>query len=174
VPADEHTLIRPLSPYAASKAAAETLVDFHAREFGFPYTILRYANVYGPRQNPKGEAGVVAIFSDLMPAGKTPKLFAKDSTRDYVFVTDVARANVKALTKGKNDAFNIGTGKETSNWEVFQAIAATLDFKGKPKVFPRRPGEVRRIALDARKAARVLGWKPQVAFREGIRRTCGK
>ncbi|MBI2888723.1 MAG: GDP-mannose 4,6-dehydratase [Candidatus Liptonbacteria bacterium] len=172
LPAPEATLPMPSSPYGLSKLLAEETIAFYARTSHFAHTILRYANVYGPRQNPKGEAGVVSIFAELMRQGNQPRIFGDGSkTRDYVYVADIARANVAALTKGNGETINLGTGIMTSDKEVFGAVAQALKFRGTPQYAPFRSGEVNKISLDARRARRVLNWKPRVSFEEGVRRT---
>ncbi len=171
LPADEKTPALPDSPYGFSKFLAEEAVRFYSRQNKTPFTILRYANVYGPRQNPKGEAGVVAIFSNLMKRKKTPVIFGDGSkTRDYVYVGDVVRANILALRKGAGETLNIGRGEEISDREIFEAVARATGFRGRPRYAPFRPGEVRCISLDAKLAHRKLGWKPQVNLQTGIRR----
>lgn len=172
IPCTEDHRIRPISPYGLTKHTLEHYLELYGIIEGLKYTVLRYANVFGPRQDPKGEAGVNAIFTGLMLEGKTPTIFGKgDKTRDYVYVGDVVAANVLALEKGEGEIINIGTGVQTSDQEVFDAIAAAVGFEGKPTYTEERKGEVRHIALDASKARRVLGWEPQVSFREGARLT---
>ena len=172
IPADEHTSKTPLSPYGLSKALGEDIIQFYARMFGFEYLIFRYPNVYGPRQNPKGEAGIVAIFGGLMKHGMRPTIFGDGTkTRDYVYVGDIARANLAVLRKGHNDILNLGWGKKVNEQMIFDAIAETIGFKEKPVYAPFRKGEVYQIALDAKKARRVLGFVPKVALKEGIKRT---
>ena len=128
--------------------------------------------MFGPRQDPRGEAGVNAIFTGLMLAGEQPTIFGKgDKTRDYVYVGDVVEANVLALERGEGEIVNIGTGVQTTDREVFDAIAAAVGYTGEPLYADERKGEVRHIALDASKAQRVLGWTPKVGFREGARLT---
>lgn len=172
IPADENSEKKPLSPYGFTKLLAEQIIEFYGKLLGFNYTILRYANVYGPRQNPRGEAGVIAIFSALIKKGKQPIIFGNGTkTRDYVFVGDVAQANFRALTKGTHTTINIGTGKETKDIEVFRAIAKSLEYGKNPVFAPSRPGEVNRIAIDAAKAKKTLGWKAVVPFNKGIQLT---
>ncbi len=169
LPASEATLPMPSSPYGLSKLLAEEAVAFYSRNSRFTHTIFRYANVYGPRQNPKGEAGVVSIFAALMKQGKQLTIFGDGSkTRDYVYVADIARANVAALTKGNGKTINLGTGIMTSDKEVFDAVAQALRFRGTPQYAPFRSGEVNKISLDARHAKRILGWTPHMRFREGV------
>jgi UDP-glucose 4-epimerase len=171
LPADESTPKTPLSPYGLSKSIGEDIVQFYARQYGFDYLILRYPNVYGPRQNPKGEAGVVAIFGGLMKAGRRPTIFGDGTkARDYTYVKDVTRANATGLHKGKNEIMNIGWGKMVTDQMIFDGIAAALGSKLKPIYAPYRKGEVYQIAILARKAKRVLGWSPKVKLKEGIRK----
>lgn len=172
IPCTEDHRVRPISPYGLTKHTLEHYLELYGIIDGLRYTILRYANVFGPRQDPKGEAGVNAIFTGLMLAGETPTIFGQgDKTRDYVYVGDVVEANVLALDRGEGEIVNIGTGIQTSDQEVFDAIAAAVGFTGKPNYAPERKGEVRHIALDASKAKAVLGWEPRVSFREGARLT---
>ena len=172
IPADEHTPILPLSTYGLSKYVAEELIHFYGRTYHLPYTVLRYSNVYGPRQNPKGEAGVVAIFGSLMKRKKRPTIFGDGTKmRDYVHVEDVVRANALALHKGKNETANIGCGKLTSDQAVFDTIAKYTGYRGSPIYAPYREGEIYKIALDASRAKKVLGWISRISFDEGIRKT---
>ena len=172
LPADESHPVRPLSPYGASKAAAEAYVCAISRLSGIRYTILRYGNVYGPRQDPFGEAGVVAIFTRAMLSGERPTVFGDGQhERDYVYVADVVEANIAALSQDRDGVFNIGTGEGTTVAQVFQAVAEATGYAGEPAHAEARPGDVRRIYLDASLAERELGWSPRVPFAEGIRRT---
>jgi len=172
IPCTEEHPIRPISPYGLTKHVVEHYLELYGIVEGLRYTVLRYANVYGPRQDPKGEAGVNAIFTGLMLAGQQPTIFGKgDKTRDYVFVGDVVAANVLALDRAEGEIINIGTGVQTTDQEVFDAIAAATGYTGRPLYTDERKGEVRHIALDASKAQRVLGWAPQTQFREGVRMT---
>jgi len=171
-PADEGHLISPLSNYGVSKYATEVYLSVYTKLHGLNHTILRYANVYGPRQNPFGEAGVVAIFAGQLLSNEQPTIFGDGSkTRDYVSVFDVVRANVFSLTKGENEAYNIGTGIETSDKEVFDAVAKAVGIKIEPKYAPVRPGEVNRVSLNSTRAERELGWKSGVTFKDGVAET---
>jgi UDP-glucose 4-epimerase len=172
IPADERTEVNPLSPYGFSKLLAEKTIEFYSRHFGFSFLNLRYVNVYGPRQNPKGEAGVVAIFIRLMGNGARPTIFGDGTkTRDYLYVDDIVKANLLALRRGRNETINLGWGKEISDQMIFDTIAKELNFPKKPIYAPCRKGEVRRIALDAKRAKKILGWQPKISLKGGIRKT---
>lgn len=172
LPCDEQHPVRPISPYGISKHTLEHYLELYALLDGLNYTTLRYANVFGPRQNPEGEAGVNAIFAGMMLRGETPTIFGNgDKTRDYVFVSDVVEANVLALDRAPGETLNIGTGIETTDQEVFDAIAEAVGFSRPAHYAPERKGEVRRIALSCDRAREVLGWAPQISFREGVART---
>jgi UDP-glucose 4-epimerase len=172
LPATEEHPINPESPYGASKHAVEHYLYLYRLNHGLDYTILRYPNVFGPRQNPHGEAGVNAIFIGLLCEGKRPTIFGDGSAvRDYLYVDDVVQANVLALDKGSGEILNLGWGKGVSVNDVFQALARLLDFREPPIHAAARSGEVQRIFLDATRARRVLGWRPEVPFEEGLRRT---
>jgi UDP-glucose 4-epimerase len=169
-PAAETESPTPLSPYGFSKQLAEEAVAFYAGQAGFDFTVLRYSNVFGPRQNPHGESGVMAIFSTLAAAGKKPTIYRRQTTRDYVYVGDVALANVAALTKGSGQTINIATGRETSNQQVYEAVAREFGWKQKPVYKPARPGELQRSCLAVAKANKVLNWKAQVGIADGLKR----
>jgi UDP-glucose 4-epimerase len=172
LPADENHPINPISQYGVSKHTVEHYLHLYSVVNGLNYVILRYSNVYGPRQNPYGEAGVVAIFAIQMLTGKQPTIFGPgDKTRDYAHVFDIVKANIVALDKGKNAIYNIGTGVETSDQEIFDTLAGVLGYKGKPIYAPVRKGEVYRIALDCGKARKELGWSPELSLKQGIAQT---
>ncbi len=171
LPADENHPVRPLSPYGASKAAGEAYVLAMSQLSGMRYAILRGANVYGPRQDPYGEAGVVSIFIGAMLAGKQPIINGDGlHERDYVYVDDFVRAHLLAMEMDGDGAFNIGSGVGVTVREVFDACAAATGYEGEPRYGPERPGDVRRICLDATLAERELGWRPTVQFAEGVAR----
>ncbi|HEV8374950.1 MAG TPA: NAD-dependent epimerase/dehydratase family protein [Candidatus Polarisedimenticolia bacterium] len=171
IPAAESQPPTPLSPYGLSKWLGEECIRFYSRIYGFPYLIFRYPNVYGPRQNPKGEAGVVAIFAGQMRDGERPTIFGNGSkARDYVYVEDLVRANRIGLRRGKNETLNLGWGRKVSDQDIFDTLARLLPYFDKAAYAPTRKGEVYQIALSARRAARILGWKPTVRLEEGIRR----
>ncbi len=172
IPVNEAAPPDPLSPYGLSKQLAEAAIHFYAKQFGFDYFIFRYANVFGPRQNPHGEAGIVEIFGRLMRDGKQPTIFGDGTkARDYVYVGDVAAANLAALTRpaARNTVANIGTGAIVTDRQMFEAIADAMGFDGKPIYAPYRAGEIYRISLDASHARKILGWKPKMNFKEGVR-----
>jgi len=172
LPATEDHPINPEAPYGASKHTLEHYLYLWRLLHGLDYTVLRYPNVYGPRQNPHGEAGVNAIFIGLMLQGKTPRIFGTgDQVRDYLYVGDVVEANVKALTAGSGEMVNLGTGIGTSVNQIFHELQNILGFQSPACYEPARAGEVQRIFLDASRAAQVLGWRPGVPFAEGLRRT---
>lgn len=170
LPVRENFPLNPLSPYALSKCVGEELVEFYAKAYGFNYLILRCGNVYGPRQNPKAEAGVVAIFAGLMKKNVRPTIFGNGTkTRDYTYIDDVVGVNVIGLKKGKNNFFNIGSGKEISDRKIFDTLANKLNFQKPPIYAPFRPGELYRIYLDCSRAKRLLGWKSSINFEQGIK-----
>ncbi len=172
LPVDETYPVNPLSPYGVSKHTVEHYLYLYAHNAGFRYTVLRYANVYGPRQNPHGEAGVVAIFTEKMLGGETPTIFgAGTQTRDYVYVEDVAEASVLSMKKGNGGIYNLGTGRETPVIGLFESLKGIVGFDGEPSFAPARTGEIERISLDAGKAARELGWKPGHTLEQGFQKT---
>lgn len=172
LPADEAHPIAPLDPYGVSKAAFEYYLPLYRMHHGLDFGILRYANVYGPRQDPYGEAGVVAIFSEQMLAGKQAIINGSgEQERDFVYVADVAHANVLLLDRGSGGTYNIGTGIGTSINELF-ARMKTITGYTKPEVHgPPKVGEVFKVYLSAEKARRELGWQPTVDLERGLRLT---
>ncbi len=171
-PATENYGFHPVSPYGISKMSFEFYLDFYWNEYGLEYTSLRYGNVYGPRQDPHGEAGVVAIFTRLLLEGKTPTINGDGRyERDYIFVEDVARANLACIEKGSGDAFNVGTGVATDVNEIFAALAEAVGFDKPVNYGPPRPGDLIRSLLDISHAREVLGWKPLVSIKEGMKAT---
>jgi UDP-glucose 4-epimerase len=171
-PAAEDHVTRPASPYGVSKRAGELYLDYYRQAFGLPYIALRYANVYGPRQSAKGEAGVVAIFLSSLLGGKRPVINGDGrQTRDYVYVGDVVRANVAALDAAFVGAVNIGTGVETDVVTIFEHLRQAAGREIEAVHGPAKSGEQRRSCLDARRALQVLGWQPQVGLADGLRRT---
>lgn len=171
-PADEKHPLRPLSPYGITKLLSEKYLFFYRETYGIDYLALRYANVYGPRQNPHGEAGVVAIFAQRMLKGETVTIHGDGlQTRDYVFVDDVVKANELALKHDLNGEFNVGTGIETSVNQIQAGVAAAIPGSPDPVHGPAKAGEQQRSVLDCNKIERELGWKAQVKLEEGLART---
>jgi len=171
-PADEATPIRPLSPYGASKYAVETYLPVYEKSCGLDYSIIRLANIYGPRQDPHGEAGVVAIFSKAMLGGKPLKIFGDgNDARDYVYVGDVVEAIVRAAAGDLPGPFNVGTGIETSTNRIFEVIAEHCGHDEPAVHGPARAGDINKISLDSGKAKRELGWVPKISLENGLKTT---
>jgi UDP-glucose 4-epimerase len=172
IPAPEDHPVAPEAPYGLSKFCAENYCELFARLHGLSTVSLRYGNIYGPRQDPLGEAGVVAIFCHKLLAGERPTIFGDGlQTRDYVYVGDVVDANLRATESDAGGAFNIGRGVQTSVLDLVEALRAHADGAFEAEHAPERPGEVRHIALDASRARSELGWEPRVAIEEGLERT---
>lgn len=173
LPAVENTPVKALSGYGVSKYTFEHYMRLFRELHGLQTCTLRYANIYGPRQDPKGEAGVVAIFTDKLLAKEAPTIFGDgEQTRDYVYVGDVCRANLMAAEKLDGGTYNIGTGVETSVLELLKALQDVTDSSDVTAKFePARPGEVLRIALSAAHAKEHLGWEPQHSLLEGLKAT---
>jgi UDP-glucose 4-epimerase len=169
LPVDEAHPIHPISPYGVSKHTVEHYLFAYRENHGIEYTVLRYPNVYGPRQDPHGEAGVVAIFCLQLLTGQQPVIFGDGSkTRDYCNVADIVDANVIALNSPLNGVYNLGRGIEVSDLEVFEAVRTAVSSKTAPVFAAVRPGEVEHIALDASKAEKELGWRWKVDLKEGV------
>jgi UDP-glucose 4-epimerase len=172
IPAPEDHPAEPEAPYGQSKFAAEGYLELYRRLHGLSTVSLRYGNVYGPRQDPLGEAGVVAIFCGKLIDGETPLVFGDGlQTRDYVYVRDVVDANLAAAESDASGAFNIGTGREVSVLDVVEGLGEIAGRRFEPEFAPERPGEVRHIALDYTRAREELGYEPKVGLREGLERT---
>ncbi len=172
LPVDEDHPVEPLSPYGADKHAVEHYCTLYQHNFGIETTILRYANIYGPRQDPRGEAGVIAVFAGLMLAGQRPVVNGTgDQERDYVYVGDVARANLLAVEKGSGRMYNIGTGVSTSVNALFDRLAELTGHDQPRQNGPAMPGEVFRIYVTNDRARAELGWEPTVGLNEGLRLT---
>jgi len=183
-PTTEDYPSKPLSPYAITKLASEYYLSYYQHQWGLHYTILRYSNIYGPRQIPHGEAGVVAIFMSRLMKNQPSTLYhfpdePSGMIRDYCFVGDVVKANLLALDQGQNHAFNIGTGKETNTLDLFQIIfeevkkvKRDLDDKlREPKRELARPGDITKSCLVVEKARSGLGWRPETSLTQGIKAT---
>ncbi len=172
LPQRESNPLRPESPYGIAKLATEKYLYFYERVHGIKPVVLRYANVYGPRQGAYGEAGVIAIFIKKIRAGETPVIFGDgEQTRDYVFVQDVVDANHRALYARKGGTYNIGTGVETSVNELVRQLGAALEAEVAPAHAEKRAGEVRRRALSFEAVHNELGWKPEVDPEQGLELT---
>jgi UDP-glucose 4-epimerase len=172
IPVSEESPRRPDSPYGVSKLVAEEYIRYYERTHGIACCTLALANVYGPRQNAFGEAGVVAIFIGKILAGEDCTIFGDgEQTRDFVFVEDVVEAYRAALRKGDGEFFNIGTGMQTSVNKLYRGIADIMDWEPAAGYAPARGGELDHIALDAAKAGKVLGWKPRTTLQDGLSRT---
>lgn len=172
IPTEESHPTVPLCPYGVSKLTGEHYLEYYHRLYGLRYVALRYANVYGPRQDPHGEAGVVAIFSKALLSGSGARIFGDGlQTRDYVFVGDVVRANLAALESDYCGPVNIATGRETSVVDLHAAIRRVTGRDIAPEFADAKEGEVRRSALSCELASRVLGWKPEVSLDEGLSST---
>lgn len=171
LPVDETQREAPLAPYGISKQTGEAYLRFFGTQ-GLEWAILRYANVYGPRQDPDGEAGVVSIFTQALLGGRTPTIFGDGKqTRDFVFVEDVAYANVLATTARTSNVANISTGIETSVNDLYRRLADLTGARGPAKYAAPRPGDVARSALNPQRARQWLGWSPRTDLTEGLRRT---
>ena len=172
MPVDENFPQRPVSPYGITKMVTEHYLRFFKSEHGLDYTVLRYGNVYGPRQDPNGEAGVIAIFLGKFLQRQGVRIdWDGEQTRDYVYVGDVVRANVAALDKGSGETYVIGRGQQTSVNQVYRAIVEVTGFEAPITRAPRRPGDAREIYFDPSKAKRELGWEAQVELVDGMRKT---
>lgn len=171
-PAEEEHPTWPASPYGITKLACEKYLAFFGQNYGISYALLRYANVYGPRQSPHGEAGVVAIFTSRMLGGEQPVINGDGKqTRDYVYVGDVVAANLRALDYPKNDYFNVGTGIETDVNELFRILNQATGNRVKELHGAAKAGEQLRSVLSYDKAARLLGWRPKVELEQGLAQT---
>lgn len=175
-PTTENYLPQPLSVYAINKLAGEHYLRFYHHQYGLKYSILRYANVFGPRQRAQGEAGVVSIFVEKLLADEAPDLYAypedpEGMIRDYVYVKDVVRANLAVLDEGDNDVFNIGTCVETTTSHLYKTILWQLGKDIQPHCGPARKGDLRRSMLDSSKAFKELGWSPIYSLEDGIKET---
>jgi UDP-glucose 4-epimerase len=172
IPAPEDHPVAPEAPYGQSKFAAEGYCELFRRLHGLSTVSLRYGNVYGPRQDPLGEAGVIAIFCGKAREGEQPTVFGDGlQTRDYVYVGDVVEANLLAADAVAGGAFNVGRGVETNVLELVEALAPHAEGPFEPQHAPERPGEVRHIALDCSRARAELGWESKVDLPEGLELT---
>jgi UDP-glucose 4-epimerase len=176
IPTDEAYIPKMISPYAITKYTGEKYLYFYSAIYGLEYTVLRYANVYGPRQTYDGECGVIPIFMNNILHNKPSRLntysdMPKGTTRDYIYVEDVCSANISALTKGENKIFNIGTGNELYIADIYDIIQKTAGSDLPLLIERERPGDVRRSALNSQKANDILKWRPEVSLKDGIQKT---
>ena len=172
LPCDEAHPVRPLSHYGVSKYAVEKYLYVYGESFGLDYTVLRLGNVYGPRQDPLGEAGVVAIFSQAMLDGRPVTIFGSgEQERDFLHVSDVAEAAVKAMERASGRAFNIGTGVGSSINRIFALLKETTAYDGDATYAPAKPGEVFKIYLDISAARSDLDWEPRFSLEDGLKNT---
>jgi UDP-glucose 4-epimerase len=171
-PAPETHPARPVCPYGLNKLSCERYLHYYEQVYGIKWTALRYGNVYGPRQNPHGEAGVVAVFLNKMLKGGQPVINGDGrQTRDYVYISDVVEANRLALKDDARGPYNVGTGIETDVNTIFSALRELTGGRCEEKHGPAKAGEQQRSSIDASKIKRGLGWSPQVSFAEGMKLT---
>ncbi|HEY2524139.1 MAG TPA: NAD-dependent epimerase/dehydratase family protein [Candidatus Binataceae bacterium] len=171
-PCNEDHPLRPVSPYGVAKLATEKYLFFYRVQYGIDYAAMRYANVYGPRQDPHGEAGVVAIFCGRILEDRPVTIYGDGKqTRDYVFVADVVRANVAAVASAASGPFNIGTGIETNVNQLYATLAKSAATSRAPEYGPPRPGEQMRSVILPARAQKELGWRPQVELADGLAQT---
>ncbi|MYE88348.1 NAD-dependent epimerase/dehydratase family protein [Candidatus Poribacteria bacterium] len=180
LPVDEAHPIAPISPYGISKHTVEHYLFLAAASAGLNYTVLRYANIYGPRQHPQGGAGVIAIFAEAMLKGVSPRIFGDgSSTRDYLFISDAVEVNLLALTDGDREIYHVSSGEQVSLKELFcnlkGIIGSVTEHKGicgmSPVYAEPRLGEIHRIALSPEKIQRDMGWTPQISLQDGLEQT---
>jgi UDP-glucose 4-epimerase len=172
LPIDEEVVQRPESPYGISKMVGEYYLRYWQQANGLTYTALRYGNVYGPRQDPNGEAGVIAIFAKRFLNHEGVRIdWDGEQRKDYVFVEDVARANLLALERGDNDIICIGTGRPVSVNEIYEELAQLTGYRPEIMRAPRRPGDIYLSYFNCSKAERLLGWQPSVSFEDGVKAT---
>ncbi|MEW5801565.1 MAG: NAD-dependent epimerase/dehydratase family protein [bacterium] len=171
-PADETHPARPISPYGAAKLAAESYLYYYHAVYGLDYIVLRYASVYGPRQDSLAEAGMVATITEHMLGGKSPTVSGDgEQTRDFIFIDDAVAANLAAIDFSGSDIFNIGTGIETSINQLFQHIADLSGVRVEKTSVPAKKGEPRRSVISPEKAIKALHWQPKTSLPEGLRKT---
>jgi len=170
--AKETLLPKPLSPYGVAKLTCEHYLRVYSKWKGLPFTCLRYGNVYGPRQDPYGEAGVVAIFCSQLIEGKQPVMYGFGSMiRDYIFVSDIVEANILSIKRGDGGIYNIGTGTPTTVKELFETLKEISGKNIEPKLASVREGEISEIYLSCDRARKELKWKPEIPLKEGLKKT---
>jgi UDP-glucose 4-epimerase len=172
LPCDEKHPVQPLCPYGATKYMVELYLYMYKQTYGLDYTVIRYPNVFGPRQDPHGEAGVVAIFTGQMLKGEPVRIFGTgEQVRDFVYVADCARANVLMLEKGGGEVFNLGYGIGTTINQIFDELKKITQYPQEAVYAPAKPGETFQIYLDASKAGEQVGWEPTVNLQDGLCKT---
>ena len=172
LPCSEQNKLNPISPYGVSKLASEKYLEVFSELYGYEYTILRYGNVYGPRQNPSGEAGVISIFAGLLLNGEVAQIFGDGSQeRDYIYISDVVDANILALNSTNKSIYNISTGQGLSVIKIFNMIKTLTKSTNEPLYMPSRKSDVDKIILDNTKALNDLKWEPKVSIENGISNT---
>jgi UDP-glucose 4-epimerase len=172
LPIDEEHPVEPMSGYGISKLTPEKYIKIYSELHGLKYTIFRYANIYGPRQDPKGEGGVVSIFVDQILAGEEPIIFGDgEQTRDFIHVYDIVKANLAALEKGDNELVNISTAERSSVNQLVANLQQIMNSELKAVYHPARDGDIKHSALSNQKAKEVLGWEPDYSFKEGLEQT---
>jgi len=172
IPTPENYPARPLSPYGIEKLTIENYLNYYYNKFSLPFISLRLGNVYGPRQNPKGESGVISIFCEKMISGKQPIINGNGrQTRDFVYIDDVVKANILAMRSKKIGIFNIGTGKETDINTIFRKVKKLTGSNCKEIHGPEKKGEQKRSCLDYSKAKKELGWQPKYNIEDGLKKT---
>ncbi len=172
IPTTEDYCPNPISPYAISKLACEHYIKFFSKEFSLDYTILRYSNVYGPKQTPKGEAGVVAIFTENMLNNQEVTIYGTgEQIRDFVHVYDVIQANILSLDRAKNEIINISTNEATSINELFKIMKEEINYKKTPIYQQKRPGDLEVSVLSNEKAKEILNWQPSFNLKKGVKNT---
>jgi UDP-glucose 4-epimerase len=172
LPIDEDVVQRPESPYGITKMVAEHYLRYWNEAHGLRYTALRYGNVYGPRQDPNGEAGVIAIFARRFLSKQPVRIdWDGEQRKDYVYVEDVARANLQALSRGDNDIFCIGAGNPVSVNEIYKTLAEITGYEPEITRAPKRPGDIYLSYFNYGKAERLLDWRPLVSFPDGVKAT---
>lgn len=171
IPTKEEEKELPVSPYGCAKLTIEKYLNYYNKVHGMKYTCLRYSNVYGPRQNSKGEAGVIAIFFDNMLANITPKIFGGEQTRDFVYVKDIARANLLALSEQTSNTYNVGTSNKISITELFNKVNSFFNNQFTPVYEPMKKGEQINSCLSFDKIKQHLGWQPTINIEQGLKQT---
>lgn len=169
LPVDENHPLKPMSPYGISKHTPEHYIEMYSGQYDLTYTIFRYSNVYGPRQDPLGEGGVISIFVDRMLNGKRPIIFGDgEQTRDFIFVKDVVKANILALSQGDNQLVNISCNIQNSINELYRTLQKIIDSDLKPCYKPERSGDIRDSCLDNTRGRKILNWEAEYDLYQGL------